>query len=74
MGLFNLRSLIFISIQMIIISAVAQFVAPRIICFALVSKLVCRKIKPSSQPAMKLGYSGAGQVKILLSKAYWVND
>lgn len=35
---------------MIIISAVAQFVVPRIMCFALVLRLVCRKIKPARQP------------------------
>lgn len=48
MGLFSLRSLI--SIQMIIISAVAQFVAPKIMCFAVVLRLVYRKIKPAGQP------------------------
>lgn len=53
---------------MIIISAVAQFVAPRIICFALVLKLVCRKIKPTSQPTMNLGYSGPGRLRFPFSK------
>ena len=35
---------------MIIISAVAQFVVPQIMCFAVVLRLVYTKIKPAGQP------------------------